>query len=84
MREEAMRVDYRRGWPGLSVAIHKRFSGRRPQKAVSAARIALRGDGTHVVSLDQVIATMRQTGRDMQTIYKETSLGGLAVNVPEC
>ena len=53
-------------------------------KAVSAARIALRGDGTHVVSLDQVIATMRQTGRDMQTIYKETSLGGLAVNVTEC
>ena len=53
-------------------------------KAVSAARIALRGDGTHVVSLDQVIATMRQTGRDMQSIYKETSLGGLAVNVTEC
>ncbi len=53
-------------------------------KAVSAARIALRGDGTHIVSLDQVIATMRQTGRDMQSIYKETSLGGLAVNVTEC
>ncbi len=53
-------------------------------KAINAARMAMRGDGTHKVSLDQVIATMRQTGRDMQTIYKETSLGGLAVNVPEC
>jgi L-serine dehydratase len=53
-------------------------------KAVNAARMALRGDGTHLVSLDQVIATMRQTGRDMQSIYKETSLGGLAVNVTEC
>jgi L-serine dehydratase len=53
-------------------------------KAVNAARLAMRGDGTHKVSLDQVIATMRQTGADMQTIYKETSLGGLAVNVPEC
>jgi L-serine dehydratase len=53
-------------------------------KAVNAARLAMRGDGTHKVSLDQVIATMRQTGTDMQTIYKETSQGGLAVNVPEC
>lgn len=53
-------------------------------KAINAARLAMRGDGQHSVSLDQVIATMRQTGRDMQTIYKETSLGGLAVNVPEC
>ena len=53
-------------------------------KAVNAARMALSGDGTHLVSLDQVIATMRQTGRDMQSIYKETSLGGLAVNVTEC
>ncbi|MGB8327172.1 MAG: L-serine ammonia-lyase [Steroidobacteraceae bacterium] len=53
-------------------------------KAINAARLALRGDGTHKVSLDQVIATMRQTGLDMQTIYKETSQGGLAVNVPEC
>ena len=53
-------------------------------QAVNAARMALRGDGTHLVSLDQVIATMRQTGRDMQSIYKETSLGGLAVNVTEC
>jgi L-serine dehydratase len=53
-------------------------------KAVSAASLALRGDGTHRVSLDQVIATMRQTGADMQTKYKETSLGGLALNVPEC
>ncbi|MET0985165.1 MAG: L-serine ammonia-lyase [Steroidobacteraceae bacterium] len=53
-------------------------------KAINAARLAMRGDGSHKVSLDQVIATMRQTGRDMLTIYKETSQGGLAVNVPEC
>jgi L-serine dehydratase len=53
-------------------------------KAINAARLATRGDGTHKVSLDQVIATMRQTGADMSTIYKETSQGGLAVNVPEC
>ncbi len=53
-------------------------------KAVNAARIALMGDGSHLVSLDQVIQTMKQTGKDMNTIYKETSLGGLAVNVPEC
>jgi L-serine dehydratase len=53
-------------------------------KAINAARLAMRGDGTHMVSLDQVIATMRQTGRDMSVIYKETSQGGLAVNVPEC
>ncbi|MBV8877817.1 MAG: L-serine ammonia-lyase [Gammaproteobacteria bacterium] len=53
-------------------------------KAVNAARLAMRGDGTHKVTLDQVIATMRQTGADMSTIYKETSQGGLAVNVPEC
>src|SRR6266436_4829833 len=51
-------------------------------KAINAARLAMRGDGTHKVSLDQVIATMRQTGADMSTIYKETSQGGLAVNVP--
>jgi len=53
-------------------------------KAINAARLAMRGDGTHRVSLDQVIATMRQTGSDMSVIYKETSQGGLAVNVPEC
>ncbi|MBW3566976.1 MAG: L-serine ammonia-lyase, partial [Proteobacteria bacterium] len=53
-------------------------------KAINAARMAKRGDGQHKVSLDQVIRTMRQTGKDMQSIYKETSLGGLAVNVPEC
>jgi L-serine dehydratase len=53
-------------------------------KAINAARLAMHGDGNHRVSLDQVIATMRQTGRDMSTVYKETSLGGLAVNVPEC
>lgn len=53
-------------------------------KAINAARLSLQGDGSHKVSLDQVISTMRQTGLDMSTIYKETSRGGLAVNVPEC
>ena len=53
-------------------------------KALNAARLALTGDGTHVVSLDKVIKTMRETGRDMMTKYKETSRGGLAVNVSEC
>jgi len=53
-------------------------------KAINAARLAMHGDGQHRVSLDQVISTMRQTGLDMRSIYKETSLGGLAVNVPEC
>lgn len=53
-------------------------------KAINAALLAMQGDGSHRVSLDQVIATMRQTGIDMKSIYKETSLGGLAVNVPEC
>ncbi|MDP9807150.1 L-serine dehydratase [Trueperella bonasi] len=57
-------------------------------KAVAAARTAMRGDGSHVVSLDDVIITMRETGKDMQAKYKETALGGLAVhvgvNVIEC
>lgn len=53
-------------------------------KAINAARLAMQGDGSHKVTLDQVISTMRQTGLDMATIYKETSEGGLAVNVPEC
>ena len=53
-------------------------------KAINAAYLALQGDGTHVVSLDAVIETMRQTGNDMHSQYKETSLGGLAVNVVEC
>jgi L-serine dehydratase len=53
-------------------------------KAINAARLALRGDGTHYVPLDKVIETMRQTGRDMMDKYKETSQGGLAVNVVEC
>ncbi len=53
-------------------------------KAINAARLALRGDGTHTVSLDKVIATMRQTGADLSTKYKETSRGGLTVNVTEC
>jgi L-serine dehydratase len=53
-------------------------------KAINAARMALAGDGTHFVSLDQVIKTMRETGADMQTKYKETARGGLALNVIEC
>ncbi|MCG6111849.1 MAG: L-serine ammonia-lyase [Paracoccus sp.] len=53
-------------------------------KAVAAASLALRGDGSHIVPLDAAIETMRQTGRDMSDKYKETSLGGLAVNVPNC
>jgi L-serine dehydratase len=53
-------------------------------KAINAARMALRGDGSHFVSLDKVIKTMRETGADMQTKYKETSRGGLAVNMVEC
>jgi L-serine dehydratase len=53
-------------------------------KAINAARLAAHGDGTHKVSLDHVIETMRQTGLDMSKRYKETSQGGLAVNVPEC
>lgn len=53
-------------------------------KAINAAHLALQGDGSHFVSLDAVIETMRQTGEDMRSKYKETSLGGLAVNVVEC
>jgi L-serine dehydratase len=53
-------------------------------KAINAASLALRGDGEHIVSLDQVIATMMRTGRDMHAKYKETSQGGLAVSFPEC
>jgi L-serine dehydratase len=53
-------------------------------KAINAARIALRGDGQHIVSLDKVIKTMRETGADMKVKYKETARGGLAVNVIEC
>lgn len=54
------------------------------QKAIVAASLALKGDGTHRVTLDEAIRTMRETGADMQEKYKETSLGGLAVNVAEC
>ncbi|MEM1243568.1 MAG: L-serine ammonia-lyase [Pseudomonadota bacterium] len=53
-------------------------------KAINAAQIALLGSGQNKISLDKIIATMLQTGKDMMTIYKETSLGGLAVNIPEC
>ena len=53
-------------------------------KAINAARMALRGNGSHYISLDQVIRTMMATGRDMQSKYKETSLGRLAVSIVEC
>lgn len=53
-------------------------------KAINAARMALHGDGNHSVSLDKVIKTMRETGADMMSKYKETSRGGLAVNIVEC
>jgi L-serine dehydratase len=53
-------------------------------KAIDATRLALLGDGQHTVSLDKVIVTMKRSGEDMRAIYKETSLGGLAVNLPEC
>lgn len=53
-------------------------------KAINAAQLALAEDGQHKISLDAVIKTMHQIGKDMKTIYKETSLGGLAVNIPEC
>ncbi len=53
-------------------------------KAINASRISMQGDGSHMVSLDQVIATMRETGKDMKSHYKETAQGGLAVNVIEC
>ena len=53
-------------------------------KAVTAASLALKGDGAHIVPLDQCVETMRQTGIDMNAKYKETSTGGLAVNVVEC
>ena len=53
-------------------------------KAIDACRLALLGDGQHSVSLDKVIATMKRTGDDMSHVYKETSLGGLAVNLAEC
>ena len=53
-------------------------------KAINASRMALRGDGTHIVHLDKVIKTMRETGADMHTKYKETARGGLALNVIEC
>ena len=53
-------------------------------KAVTAASLALRGDGTHFMPLDNCIEAMRETGREMSAKFKETSLGGLAVNMPEC
>ena len=53
-------------------------------KAVAAASLALRGDGNHIMPLDNCIEAMKQTGRDMSVRYKETSTGGLAVNLPEC
>ena len=53
-------------------------------KAVAAASLVLRGDGSHFMPLDNCIEAMRQTGEEMSSKFKETSLGGLAVNLPEC
>ena len=53
-------------------------------KAINSARLAMKGDGKHIVSLDSVIKTMYDTGLDMSHRYKETSLGGLAVNITNC
>jgi L-serine dehydratase len=61
-----------------------RWSAFGANKAVNAASLALRGDGMHRVSFDEVVETMRQTGADMNTKYKETSRGGLAVNMAQC
>jgi L-serine dehydratase len=67
---------------GMTCDIERNAFG--ANKAVAAASLALRGDGTHRVSFDEVIETMRQTGADMNTKYKETSRGGLAVNIAQC
>ena len=69
---------------GISSATWPLFGLLWPSGARMAARMALRGDGTHFVSLDKVIKTMRETGADMMTKYKETARGGLAVNIVEC
>jgi L-serine deaminase len=68
----------------LAVNEENAAGGRVVTAPTNAARMAMRGDGQHKVSLDKVIATMRETGRDMQEEYKEASRGGLAVNVIEC
>ena len=62
----------------------KRLKKRDAIKAINASRISLNGSGEHKVSLDEVIKTMWETGKNMSEIYKETSKGGLAVNVSEC
>ena len=67
---------------GTDKAILMGLEGEVP--AINAARLASRSDGSHIISLDKVIITMHKTGQDMMHQYKETSLGGLAVNLPEC
>ena len=81
--------DIRKAYRALAKRWHPDTNPDKPEaearfKAVSAASLSLRGDGRHFVPLDAAIETMRQTGRDMSEKYKETSLGGLAVNVPNC
>ncbi|MCU1647754.1 MAG: L-serine dehydratase 1 [Nocardia sp.] len=71
-------------WTGLVQIPCIERNGVGAVKAIIAARLAIRGDGIHHVSLDQVIQTMRATGADMLDKYKETSQGGLAVAVVEC
>ena len=62
----------------------KKIGHSQKDRQINAARISLNGSGVHKVSLDDVMKTMMETGKDMQNIYKETSQGGLAVNVTEC
>ena len=69
------------GGGGLGESVGRNAVG--ANKAINAVRLALAGDGTHFVSLDKVIKTMRETGRDMKDKYKETARGGLAANVME-
>ena len=70
---------------GPSVVAHDGADdGGRRRPAVAAASLVLRGDGSHFMPLDNCIAAMRQTGEEMSAKFKETSLGGLAVNLPEC
>lgn len=70
--------------PSSSHTVGQTGNGHGTGKAINASRIALRGDCNHKVSLDKVIKTMRETGMDMRSKYKETARGGLAVNIIEC
>ena len=70
--------------PGHDAIVHYERNAMAANTAINAVRMAMLGDGTHIVTLDQAIKTMKDTGEDMMAKYKETSKGGLAVNVVEC